>query len=339
METLRLLPFDDTVLDDAAILLAARQRRDRQHEPALPERFVEPGAARAALLAAWHEADASGVVALRDGRVAGFLIGAPEVAEIWGRSVWVRFGGHALAAKEDADLYRDLYAAAAPRWLARGCFAHYVEIGADDRAGLDAWFRLSFGLQQAYGIRPLPATDLPQRPRPPQDPALTIRRAGPDDRDTLAEMQGMLWAHLGRSPIYSVRLPEDTQRWQVAAAEALADPQVAVWLAEQDGVALGAVEISPLTSGDAQLDIPEGCCYFAFAATREEARGRGISTTLTTHALHEAHAAGYLTSLTDWRVTNVQASRLWPQLGFRPFQYRLHRLLDDRIAWAPSFPE
>src|SRR5215469_4720200 len=152
MVSLRIVPFDDACLDDAAVLLAARQQRDREHEPALPERFVEPSAARAAVLSAWHEPAASGVAALRDGRLAGFLIGAPDLAAIWGRSVWVRYGGHALAAGEDAELYRDLYAAAAPRWLARGCFAHYAELPADDAPGLDAWFRLGFGLQAGYGI-------------------------------------------------------------------------------------------------------------------------------------------------------------------------------------------
>lgn len=246
----------------------------------------------------------------------------------------MRYGGHALAANEDAELYRDLYAAASPHWLARGCFAHYAEVPADDRAGLDAWFKLGFGMQQAYAIRSLPAGELSS---PPQDAILTIRRAGPEDRDVVAEMKGVLWTHLGRSPVYSVRLPEDSGQFRAAADEVLADPQVAVWLAEQDGVALGAVEITPLTPGDDLLDAPERCCYFAFAATREEARGRGIGTALTAHALRKAQAEGYVAALTDWRVTNLQASRLWPQLGFRPFQYRLHRLIDDRIAWAPGF--
>jgi ribosomal protein S18 acetylase RimI-like enzyme len=99
------------------------------------------------------------------------------------------------------------------------------------------------------------------------------------------------------------------------------------------------VEITSLTPGDDLLDVPERCCFLALAATREEARGRGIGTMLTAHGLREAHAEGYVVSLTDWRITNLQASRLWPRLGFRPFQYRLHRLIDDRIAWAYSFPE
>jgi ribosomal protein S18 acetylase RimI-like enzyme len=336
MSSLQLIPFDDTHLAAAAVLLAARHQRDRVHEPALPSRFEASEAAQAAAASALREADASGVAALRDGQLVGFLIGAPEIAEIWGRSVWVRYGGHALASAEDAGLYRDLYAAAAPHWLARGCFAHYVESPADDRAGLDAWVSLSFGLQQAYGLCPLPADDLSSTPL---DPAITIRRAGPDDLDTLVELQGILFTHLGRSPVYSVRLPEESRRWPAAWAERLADPQVALWLAEREGVALGVVEVTPLTLGNDQLDVPESCCYLHFAATREAARGRGVSTALTAHALAEAHAAGYVACLTDWRTTNLQAARLWPHLGFRPFQYRLHRLIDERIAWAPTFPQ
>lgn len=324
-------PFDDSYLDAAAALLASRHRRDREREPALREHFATPEGARAAVATAWREKDASGVVALRDGQLAGFLIGAPDFAPIWGRSMWVRFGGHALADSEDADLYRDLYAAASPGWLARGCFAHYAEIPASAQARLDAWHKLGFGHQQAYGIRPLPATDLPA---PPQNPAISIRRASPDDLATVAELEAVLWTHLGQAPVYSVRLPEDTAHWNEAADEALSDPRTFVWLAERDGAALGAVAIRPLATDDEQPDVPDGCCFLAFAATRREARGRGVSTALTIHALRAAHDAGYRACLTDWRVTNLPASRLWPHLGFRPFEYRLHRLIDDRIAWA-----
>lgn len=336
MPSLRLAPFDDSCLDAAATLLAARHRRDRAHEPALPERFMLPDAARVAVLAAWREVNVhGGIAAWRGERLVGFLIGAPDLREIWGRSVWVRYAGHALAADEAPDLYRDLYAVAAPQWLARGYFAHYVELPADDQASLNLWFQLSFGTQQAYAIRPLAAIEVPN---PPHVPAITIRRAGSGDTDVFVELQKLLWGHLGRSPVYSVRLPEDLHGAHEDAAATLADPQVAVWLAEQDGATVGAVEMRPLTSGDDLLDVPEQCCYFAFAATRLDARGRGIGTLLTAHALREAHTAGYVAALTNWRTTNTQAARLWPHLGFRPFQYRLHRLIDHRIAWSPSFP-
>lgn len=335
MGTLRFASFDEGHLDAAAGLLAARHRRDRQDEPRLPARFAELAGARAAIEAIRRETGASGVVALRDGQLAGYLIGAPDHAEIWGRSVWIRYAGHALASDEEAELLRDLYAAASPPWLARGLFAHYVEAPAGDHAGLDAWFRLGFGHQQAYAIRPLLRdTAAPSARR--LDPAIIIRRAGPDDHVALAEMGYILWAHLGQSPTYSVRLPEEASNWAEAAPEALADPRVAVWLAARDGAVLSAVIIRPLELDDETPDLPEDSCYFAVAATREDARGQGIGSTLLARALDAARDAGYLACLTDWRMTNLPASRLWPQLGFRPFEYRLHRLIDSRIAWAKA---
>jgi GNAT superfamily N-acetyltransferase len=336
MGSLRLVPFDESCVDAAAGLLAARHHRARQHELALPEGFTDPANAQPAVRAAMCEPAGSGVAALRDGHLVGFLLGAPEISELWGRSVWVRYGWHALAADEDAEVYRDLYAAAAPMWLARGCLAHYIELSADDPTSLNAWFRLSFGLQHAFGIRHLSTADLVA---PLPEEAVTIRRATPDDSASVAEMEGILWTHLGRSPTYSVRLPEQAEHTREAAAEILVDPQVVVWLAERDGEALGAVTITPLTPGDDLLDVPEHCCFLASAALREEARGRGIGTALATRALREAQAAGYTWSLADWHMTNLQASRFWPHLGFRPFQYRLQRWLDPRIAWAPTFPQ
>lgn len=335
MGSLQIVPFDDSHLGDAAGLLAARHRRDRTFEPSLREHFTEKVGAQAGVLASWHEGHASGVVALRDGRMAGFLIGSEDLGEIWGRSIWVRYAGHALAQSEDAELYRDLYAAAAPHWLARGCFAHYAEVLADDPASIDAWFRLGFGQQHAYAICPLEAENLPNLPF---DPTIIIRRASMDDVETLTELRGILSRHLGRRPVYSVRLPEDAPGWRERAVSDLSDPQVAVWFAEEGGTVLGAVATAPLTADHETLDAPEHCCYFAFAAVREEARGRGLGAALTVHSLREAKREGYRCSFTDWRVTNLPASRLWPRLGFRPFQYRLHRLIDDRIAWSGEFP-
>lgn len=335
--SLALVPFQDAFLDAAAGIFAERHRRDRAREPALPARFAALDGAAAAVGAAWRAPDAYGVAALRDGRLVGFLIGAPNIDEaVWGRSIWMPLGGHALAPTEDADLYRDLYAALAPHWLALGCFAHYVEVPATDRPALDAWFALSFGQQQAYALREVAEVELPAPP--PPDPAITIRRAGPADLEAVLAMQAVLFEHLGLSPVYSVRLPEARRDWPAGYVEDLADPDVAIWLAvrEGDGVVLGAVEFAAMPAADDAPSVPERCCTLAMAATRPDARGHGISRRLTAHGLAEARAAGYAYCFTDWRTTNLPSSRLWPRLGFRPVHYRLHRLIDDRIAWAPG---
>ena len=58
---------------------------------------------------------------------------------------------------------------------------------------------------------------------------------------------------------------------------------------------------------------------------RRAASGAGRA--LTEHVLHWAHEHGYPTMITDWRMTNLLASRFWPKRGFRPTFLRLYRAL------------
>jgi hypothetical protein len=46
---------------------------------------------------------------------------------------------------------------------------------------------------------------------------------------------------------------------------------------------------------------------------------------LVAHAFAWAAGHGYPVIRTDWRVTNLLASRFWPARGFRPVYLRLHR--------------
>jgi ribosomal protein S18 acetylase RimI-like enzyme len=59
------------------------------------------------------------------------------------------------------------------------------------------------------------------------------------------------------------------------------------------------------------------------------ARGRGSGVALTTYALAHAAEAGYPQVRTNWRVTNLTASRFWPARGFRLTHLRLVRRLPD----------
>lgn len=334
MEALHIEPFDDARLDDASRLLAERHARDRVHEPALPARFAEPDGARAVVVAAWREPHARGVAAVRDGRLVGFLLAAPEFSPIWGRSAWVRLGGHAVASTESADLYRDLYAALAPHWLALGCFTHYAMIPASDRAALDAWFALSFGQQQAFALREVPTTKLL---RPPLDDAIELRRAGPDDLDIVMDVAELVAAHQARSPVYGVTLPEHRAEWRAEYAQLLADPAVYLWIAVRAGVALGFAMFTPQEAGDQALYVPERCCDLLLAGTREEQRGQGVGRALVAQGLAAARDAGYAYCAVDWRTTNLLASRFWPRQGFRPVAYRLTRMIDKRIVWANNY--
>jgi hypothetical protein len=99
MSRIEVIPFDQSHLPDAGRLLAARHRRHRQVEPLLPARYEEPAEAQDAVAAAFAADKASGAVAIRGGRMVGYLLGAPKPRGPWGANVWVESAGHAV---EDA---------------------------------------------------------------------------------------------------------------------------------------------------------------------------------------------------------------------------------------------
>jgi GNAT superfamily N-acetyltransferase len=326
-----LVPFSEHHLDEAAFLLAGRHRRDRAACPLLPARFEEAAAARTAIEAVWQRPGAHGIAALEDGRLTGYLIGDAAAEPVRGRCAWVRLAGHALAEGIDAELYRDLYAALAAGWVAQGYFDHYILIPAADRAALDAWFALSFGLEHAHGLRAVAVSDEAEAMHPAS--GLVIRRATLDDRETLVSVSQWLRRYQAGPPIWGAALPEDTALVANSYAELAGDEKAVVWLAFLDGQIAGFQTYLPAESADEDPLIPPNCIDLSVAATHPELRGRGIGVALTQVGLAAA-ALSYSACVVDWRVTNLKSSRFWPRRGFQPAGYRLVRRVDPRIVWA-----
>lgn len=310
----------DADLPAAGRLLAERHRRHRKHQPFLPSRYEDVGAAEAEVVAAWTAEGASGAVALRDGEVVGFLVGAPRTSPLWGPNVWVEASGQAV---EEAEVLRDLYAAAASRWVDEGRTAHYALVPTYDEGLVRAWFRLGFGQQQAHAVRAVPTSILPAPDH------LLVRPARVEDIPVLAPLSLELPRHQGKAPTFSAgdlpTLEEATEEWK----EDLADPGFASFVAEHDGVIVGcsvgcSVEKSGAHSGLAR---PDNAGLLAFAAVSPSARGLGAGRALGEAVLGWAVEQGYDSVVTDWRTTNILSSRAWPALGFEETFLRLHRLI------------
>ncbi len=319
MARLEVVPFSAEHLDDAARLLAARHARQRQAEPLLPERYEDPAAAREEAEAAWRAEGASGTTARRDGRIVGYLIGAPRDPKVWGENVWIEPGGHAAEQAEDV---RDLYAEAAARWVEEGWTRHHALVPANEPELVDSWFRLGFGQQQAHGLREVPRhTDV----RLPD--GFEIREPTAANVDLLVAIDLALPTHQSRSPVFSGRpLPSEAEirnEW----AETLAGTEEKVLVGYRDGIPVAVWGLAPaeLSTHFRGLTQPERSCYLGFASTLPANRGSGIGVALTDASFAWAAEAGYESMVTDWRVTNLLASRFWPRRGFRTFLLRLHR--------------
>lgn len=299
------MPFTEAHLDDAAALLAARHARHREAEPLLPE-LADPSAA---IAKEWHAEGASGVFA-----ETGYLIAAPTtVAGI----TWMRSGVAGQAIEGDREAMRDLYAAAAQRWVDDGYAQHAVFVPSQDRELVDAWFRLSFGASAALAMRAT-RPDAEER----FDGGVQIRPGTVADFDDAARLEREMSAAMAPSPSFS-DMPLRTQ--EEVAAEWHEDENLdeyELFIAERSGRTVGHIL---LYRRPPDLRVPENSIDLSQASTEPEARGTGVGRALTEHVLRWAHEHGYPVMTTDWRMTNLWASRFWPRRGFRPTFLRLYR--------------
>ena len=319
MTEVKLEPFSDEHLEDAAALLAARHARDRGVEPLLSRRYEDPAEARALLEETWHTDGASGSIATRGGHLVGYLVGAPR-AEIWGENIWIEHAGHAV---EEPELARDLYGHAAARWVDEGRTRHYALVTADPDL-VDAWFRVGFGQQQAHGYREVPESTAVEVPD-----GCEIREPTEADVDTFVELDldVELPRHQRSSPVFSgVPLPsKEAIRREWAETLARDDEHVLIGWRNGTPVSCWSTCAAEESTHHRGLGLPERAGYLAYAVTLPQSRGTGIGVALTDASFAWAGERGYGAMVTDWRVTNLLASRFWPNRGFRASVLRLYR--------------
>lgn len=312
MPKLEIQPFSNDSIDAAAGLLAQRHRAHRDAEPLLPD--VDDY--RPQVEEAWGAGTASGWLASRDGRPVGYMIGAPRDDEVWGPNVWVELGGHAVV---EAEIARDLYAAAAGHWVAGGRTSHYVLVPATDRNLVDAWFKLGFGAQHAMGVREVPDT----APSSPGRFAVREGRRG----DLAAGLGRALNDHQLLSPVFSQAAGFTDEEAEAEWQKDLDDKRAGNLVAELDGRPVSVVQLAPVEYSGTHTGLarPPGACILGYAATIPQARGTGAGLALTNAAFDWAREHGYETIVVDWRETNLLSSRFWPARGFRQTFQRLYR--------------
>ena len=263
----------------------------------------------------WAAEATSGAVGAADGEIVGYVAGSVVESRFWGRHVWIAHGGHAA---REPEVVRDLYAAAAGRWVEEGARLHLALVPAVPEL-VDPWLRLGFGHMQAHAIRESATQAAP----PPA--GVVVRRGTPADLAAARPLLPLIWEHQHGSPTFTgMEIPSEDEYvadWE----ETLADPASRYFVGELDGRLAGHLLLYP---EEPSLATPPGSVYLAVAATLPDARGRGLGRALTERALSWAQEAGYPTVHTDWRVPNLESSRFWPARGFRETFFRLARQVE-----------
>jgi len=323
--SLELVPFSKAHWDGAAEVLAAAQRANRKREPLLPARYEDAATARAIIEKTCTEA--SGVAALRDGRVVGFLAAILEV-DAMERVAVVLPPGAAIASGEAGELYREMYAAAAERWVANGYFTHFLHVAACDSQAVRAWFSLGFGRYSLYNWRDLSPVAGPEA-------EIVIRRVGPEAFDDEWPLRDALRRYNASSPIlhpFVRRIGAELERTIEAERAGMADEKNAYFLAYQDDKAVAVMILVP-PQPDYMLT-PDGSAYLSIAFVDDDARAGGIGAAMVNRGLAWALEQGYQLCTVGYFSPNLVGARFWQGKGFQPLGFCLERRLDERIAWA-----
>jgi GNAT superfamily N-acetyltransferase len=316
-----ILPLMDEHLEDAAALFVERYAEMRTHVPYLPAHFEDADAILPLLSEVAGRSP--GVVALRDTKLVGFLVGLVLANYRGKRAVWSPEWANAAVGENSQAVYVRMYTELSARWVANGCFMHLISILAHQRDLINRLQWLGFGLMAADAMRDL-------GPVEGDIAVVEIQRASLDDIEQAMRLGEALQRYMASAPIF---LAFAENHGRAYYSELLSSTDNVFWLARHDGEAVSFLSLRPSNPGAADIVQDERIVNITGAFTAERLRGRGIGAALLQRALAWARAAGYESCAVDFEPENVTGAHFWLR-HFQPVCLSLARHVDERIAWA-----
>jgi len=334
--SIEIAPLGPDDREAAASLLASRHAGDRRRAWDLPARYEDTDIALEAIDLLMGSPASAGVIA-RDGREpAGFLASvmrAPSQLSmgakfVRSRAAVVPYHGHALADRDDGELYRELYAALSRVWVERGYFSHYVEIPALDYMAAEAFSSLGFGRQTTLAVRRVAESVVDSRAE-----GVEIRRAGPNDLEPILRLSSLLGQHHAAAPSFLPFLREPDAELEKETRERLNAWDHGFFIALREGAAVGALTLGPSSFAPALATTENALYLFEGVVAPSERRG-GVGRALLAAGMRWAEEAGHTQCALHFLSANIAAARFWQSHGFWPVTHTLARHVDERIAWA-----
>lgn len=326
--------------DACGALLAARHRADRARLPFLEPALDDAAAAAEAVQQLLGRPGASGVVAVRHGRIAGFCIGMRltfSAADFASQFLPLRLAmlpavGHAVAPGEDAtEVYRLLYAALAEGWVGDGVLVHRVHTVPGDAAVEEAWVSLGFGRAMTAGTR--------ETARPVEGAgAATVRvdQATPEDFAAVRLLSRELAAYHRRSPMFwpPVIEAETALDGFLQASLAGPAPTFLAWDGE-NAIGMQLFLVPGFTPEHVRRDQR---LYLFEGVVSAGTRGGGVGTALLRASMAWAASNGHELCTLHWASGNYLGAPFWLGHGFVPVEHTMERRIDERALWGRAVP-
>jgi GNAT superfamily N-acetyltransferase len=321
---LEIVPLEDKHLQDAAGLASSRYRALREQVPSMPTQYENPD-----IILPWLQDltnQAPGVAAIRSGNLAGFLLAMILPRFRGKRGVFSPEWANAASPEDSRGIYEEMYAQLSADWVADDCAAHVISILANDRAGIEGWHGLGFGMAAADGVRAVDSAHASPS-RPALSTEIEIRKASPGDAEQMRDLIAALHRHLMAAPTFLFRGGSDNLEQHAAW---LADPANALWLAYQGTSPVACMGQGPANPDACHVIADDKTTSILSAFTQPSARGRGIAAALLDRVLDWAGEKGFERCAVDWEPMNILGNRFWTR-HFQPVCYALSRSIDERL--------
>lgn len=313
---LEVVPLRKEHLEDAAALASSRYRGLCEEVPLLPARY---GEARN-LLPLLHDIVGAGpgVVAIRQGRLVGFLAGWLLPSFRGSRAAFCPEWANGADAEGSRRIYEEMYTHLSAAWVDKGIYTHLISTLANDSDCLSVFHWLGFGMIAAdavRGLEPFPAVSAGDA---------HIRRGGLGEIEAAMALSEALERHMASAPTFLAHdEPRDRQHYEAW----LADPANALWLAYDGADAVAFVTLGPANTDACTIIQDDKTASIVGAFAREGVRGKGMAVALLNQALGWARGQGYDRCAVDFEPMNPWAVHFWLK-HFQPVGYTLVRYID-----------
>jgi len=316
---LRVHPFQKNHLQEAAELVVNRTKHLCTLEPLLPDRYCHVSNILPQLENLYNTGS-PGVVAIQDGRLAGFLMGWTMEEFRGKKSTYSPEWANAAIPGHSKFIYQEMYTSLAASWVHEQCIAHYISILANDAEAITACQWLGFGMLGVDAIRGM-------QPVRSKAAEIDIRLASSQDlKDVIALNQGLRDYMIG-APNFLILDEVDEpylQSW-------IEDPQREIWLAYADGEPVAFFRIGPANQDVSLIIVDEKTTSIYGAFTKENERGKEIASALLQKTIQRGQSRGYHRCAVDFETMNTLGSRFWLR-HFNPVCYSLVRFIDERLV-------
>jgi GNAT superfamily N-acetyltransferase len=300
-----------------ANLLYDRQKREINHFSFLENQVFDLSKIKSNLVYLFTQETILGYVAYLDNEMVAYLFARKIESRYHGMMAYVPYIGLAIKEETPIDVLRYLYKEASQLWLNNNCQYHSVFVPLADSKYKEAFFNLAFHIEQVHAC-----LELDQYKPYEIKEATPIRVANKHDQFLLGQMSSIISDYQVQSPVY-LSIDQDMKEQRRKAFENLVnEDDVIVLIAGEDNQGLGYFEFEYLNQS---LMIPDQSIELTVAGVFKEYRNNNVGKTLMNASVKYLIDQGFKYLMTDWKVSNLAASRFWPKCKFVPIAYRMVR--------------